>query len=114
LRIIDITNPTTPIEVGCYDSISNLSCVYALNYYAYITNSSYGCRVIDISNPTKPVEVGYYVTDGDAFGIFVANNYLYLTDRGFNVLEYIAPSSIGNWYSSLVKSKNDNAKKYFI
>ena len=71
LRVIDISNPSNPVEVGYYDTPGYAWDVAVSGSYAYIADGISGLRVIDISNPSNPVEVGYYDTPGYAWGVTV-------------------------------------------
>ena len=84
LRIVDITNPASPIEVGFCD-IAGVALNIALwNSYALVVMQSYDLIIIDITDPTSPFEVGYY--DNPAFsssttdnaGVAAQGNYAYL------------------------------------
>lgn len=59
LRIVDISNPEEPLEIGTYITPSNTYDVAASGDYAYVATYSDGLRVIDMSAPEQPVEVGF-------------------------------------------------------
>ena len=64
LRIIDITSPTAPKEVGVYTPsgyATNLAVAGDFVFAAYMYD---GLRVADISDPTAPVDAGWYDTPG--------------------------------------------------
>ena len=58
LRIIDISDPAIPIEVGAYQPPGFAEAVYVAGHYAYVAAQTAGLRVIDVSDPAAPVEVG--------------------------------------------------------
>lgn len=66
LRIFDITDPATPVEVGFYDrSAENVGEVWQPlisedGTRAYIGYQRAGFIVLDISDPANPVEIGSY------------------------------------------------------
>jgi hypothetical protein len=62
LRVIDISNPTNPVEIGSYDTPGEAFGVYVSGNFAYVADRDSGLRVIDISNPKNPVEIGFYDT----------------------------------------------------
>jgi len=74
LRIIDVSNPASPNEVGFIDTPASNVCV--ADNYAYV--SSGGLRIIDVSNPTSLKSVGYLNTQGFAGGISISGNYAYV------------------------------------
>ena len=61
LRVINISNPTNPIEVGAYETLGENSIDIAVsNGFAYVADWSVGLYTIDISNTANPKEVGLY------------------------------------------------------
>ena len=59
LRIIDISNPTSPIEIGHYSRDWPAYGVYVDGQYAFVSFRD-GIYVLDASNPKTPYEVGHY------------------------------------------------------
>ncbi|MFQ5342986.1 MAG: LamG-like jellyroll fold domain-containing protein, partial [Anaerolineae bacterium] len=94
LRVIDISNPAGPREVGFYDTPSSAWGVAVAGHYAYVADGYSGLRVIDISNPAGPREVGFYDTPGYAHGVAVAGNYAYVADyySGLRVIDISNPA----------------------
>jgi len=90
-----LSNPTSPTEVGHYDTGGNAWEVYVKDNYAFVADGSDGLRVIDISNPAAPGEVGYVDTPGDAQGVYVNGNYAYVADytMGLRIIDVSNPSS---------------------
>ena len=85
LTVIDISDPTTPTEVGTVTSanLDGARSVYVSGNYAYVASrDADSLTVIDISDPTTPTEVGTTGTlsnlDG-VVGIYVSGNYAYVT-----------------------------------
>jgi len=77
LRIIDISNPSYPTEVGYYGQIEDAQSVYVNDNYAYVSDIYVGLlKVIDISDPYTPHEVATvsaqpFLRDVDGSGDFV-------------------------------------------
>jgi len=63
LRVIDVSNPSAPFEVGVYASSKAVGVTIA-GSYAYVAEESYGLRIIDISNPVAPFQVGLFDPEG--------------------------------------------------
>ena len=63
LRVININNPQSPIEVGSYDTPGITKYVAIAGSYAYVADY-WKLRVININNPQSPIEVGFYDTPG--------------------------------------------------
>ena len=94
--IIDISNPSNPVEVGSLISdpsagfqyaFSEPRGIYVSGNYAYIaTYKSDMLTVVDISNSANPKIVGYSTSatlDG-AYNVYVKNNYAYVTSSANN------------------------------
>ena len=95
LRIIDVSDPTNPTEVGFYDTPGDIRDVYVSWNYAYVADGSPGLRIIDVSDPTNPTEVGFYDTPGYACGVYVSGSYAYVADGspGLRIIDVSDPSN---------------------
>src|SRR4030042_1122324 len=107
LSIIDVYDPTNPIEVGCIQDSSqtggtanamiSTNGVYVSGKYAYVASGAYSwdvytddsdaLSIIDISDPANPIQVGYIQDDAEggtatalagAFEVFVSGKYAYV------------------------------------
>ena len=100
LRILDITQPTKPIEVGrftppsdevvCFlKSIDNIGFVFFLKEW----RGERGIYAVDFSNPKNPQILSTYYTGKKSYGFHISNHFLY----------YITPDSLreDGWYYSL-------------
>ncbi|TES92745.1 MAG: T9SS type A sorting domain-containing protein, partial [Candidatus Cloacimonadota bacterium] len=90
LRIIDVSTPSVPYEVGYYDTPDWANGVYVSGSYAYVADDA-ALRIIDVSTPSAPSEVGYYVTPYWAYGVYVSGSYAYVADRyaGLQIYEFL-------------------------
>jgi hypothetical protein len=81
VRILDVTNPAVPVEVGFYDTPGDYSPndVLFIGEYAYLAGSV-GLRVLDVSDPANVVEVGFYDTGGATRDVAFDGKYLYVLD----------------------------------
>jgi photosystem II stability/assembly factor-like uncharacterized protein len=79
LRIVDITYPTNPTEVGS-NQIPYLARGLVLSGdYVFLTDHFYqGLRVFNVSDPSDPVEVNFTPFPQRTRGIARSGNYLYL------------------------------------
>ncbi len=97
LRVVDISNPFAPTEVGFYDTPGWAEGVAVAGDYAYVTEGYGGLRVVDVSNPSNPTEVGSYDTLGAVHDVAVApaGDYVYIAgyDLGLRVVDVSDPSS---------------------
>jgi hypothetical protein len=89
LRVISVSDPTHPSEVGYCDTPGGAFGVAVAGSFAYVADAGAGLRIISVSDPAHPSEVGYYVTPG-AYGVAVAGNYAYVADgsAGLRVIEF--------------------------
>lgn len=72
LRILDISNPANPVDVGYSDSVGFATGVAASGQYLYDLHSD--VSVLDIANPPNPVAVGH-----------ISGNWQYVTALGQSV-----------------------------
>jgi parallel beta-helix repeat protein len=95
LRILDVSTPSAPVEVGFYNTPGFATNVAVLGNYAYVADGSSGLRIIDISTPASPSETGFYNTDGYTWSVFVDNNIAYVADgdHGLRFLDVSTPSA---------------------
>jgi len=95
LRIIDVTNPSNPIEVGYCDTPGTAFGVYVAGDYTYVADGRGGLRIIDVSDKTSPVEVGSYDTPGSAMDVFVKGTLAYIADydAGLRILDVSNPAA---------------------
>ena len=76
LRIIDISTPSTPFELGFYSSHSVYD-IFVDGNRAYITCGDDGLKILDITTPSSPVVLGGYVYDS-FYSLYVDGNYAFL------------------------------------
>ncbi|MBN2363363.1 T9SS type A sorting domain-containing protein [candidate division WOR-3 bacterium] len=79
LRIIDVSNPSNPQEIGFCSTPGYAFGVFVKDNYAYISCDVYDyfC-IVDISNPSNPVITSYTQIFGSGYNVFVSGNYAYL------------------------------------
>jgi hypothetical protein len=82
LRVMDVSDPANPTEVGYYDTPGCAKGVDISGSYAYVADEYEGLRVVDVSDPANPTEVGYYDTPWDADGVDISGSYAYVADSG--------------------------------
>jgi hypothetical protein len=79
LRIINITSPASPTEVGFFDTPGYAWGVAVAGAYAYLVDGE-GLHIINIANPARPSPVGTFDILQDAKDIVVVDNYAYVAD----------------------------------
>jgi len=100
LRVIDVSNPVSPINVGALDTPGSARNVTLVGDLAYVADRISGLRVIDVSNPASPFEVGALNTPGSAFNVAVAGDVAYVADassglRAIDVSDPASPFELG-------------------
>ena len=78
LRIIDVTDPFNPVEVGSYDTPGYAVDVFVLDSIAYVADGDSGLCLINIAEPTNPVRLGYFLTPSVAYGVYVESIFAYV------------------------------------
>ena len=93
LRVIDISNPARPREVGFIDTPGQARKIALSGIFAYVADGEGGLRIVDVSNPAAPQERGSLgeccVTD-----VVVSGGLVYLaTSEGVWVIDVSNPAS---------------------
>jgi hypothetical protein len=89
LKIIDVSNPTSPTLRGSSDT-SGIACnVHVAGGLAYVADYASGLQIIDVSNPSAAALRGSYATGGEAVGIYVTGGMAYLTGLRWKGMELI-------------------------
>jgi hypothetical protein len=81
LRVVNVSNPFNPVEVGCIYFPDIALSVDVSGNYAYVANDYSALRVVNVSDPSNPEQVGYYITPGRAYGVAATGTYAYVADR---------------------------------
>ncbi len=100
LRILNVSDPYNPREVGYYQTPGTAKGVVVVNNLAYVADHDMGLRIVNVSNPFNPYEVGAYETPGNASGVAVAGNLAYIAERGtglriVNISNPASPYQVG-------------------
>jgi hypothetical protein len=96
LTLLNITDPTNPVRIGCSTlesiityRVNNTDRIGIYKNYAYV--SSRELLIFDCSNRTLPVRVGIYPSSlGD---VHVENDYLYLVSNGVTIYSLADPAN---------------------
>jgi hypothetical protein len=92
LSILDIADPTHPIQVGVCGGLGYAEAVSLSGDYSYVTESN-GFHVVDISNPFAPFQVGLWETSAvSMWSLDIAENFAFaLTEQGLELLNIADP-----------------------
>jgi hypothetical protein len=97
LRIIDVSNPAVPVELGALETQSWVYGIEVVGDIAYVVEGSIfgtgSLRVIDVSDPAVPVEIGALDTPGEAFDVQVVGDLAYLVGGA----EWLTGGRAGGW-----------------
>ncbi len=111
LRIINVSDPYSPVEAGTYSFDYMVHDVFVKDTFAYIlTHKSYEpepydpsvrdeLRVINVSNPASPQQIGIYQATGYSAGVslslFVRDSIAYVSQMGgdFNLFDVSPPNN---------------------
>lgn len=99
LSVVDITNPSSPSQVGSVTLTGQLRGLAVQGNYAYVASASPGnlLYVVDITNPKAPTSVGS-VAISDARAVTVAGRYAYVflnngASSSVKIVDVSVPSS---------------------
>jgi hypothetical protein len=95
LRVIDISDPGNPVQIGGCATSGAAYAVAVDGDYAYVADGLNGLRVIDISNPSSPAVVGGYGEGVDYRGVTISGDYAYVAAgaAGLVVINISNPAS---------------------
>jgi hypothetical protein len=94
LRVVDISNPAQPGEVGHLEIQGLVEDVVISGSYAYLAVSFSGLVVVDISDPSHPVQAGFYQAEILSYGLSISGSNAYLADckNGLRVIDISDPT----------------------
>jgi hypothetical protein len=81
LRVVNISNPKEPKEVGGCRIQGDAKDVVVAGGYAFVAAEEGGLRVLDLARPASPKEVGSCRTRGEALAVIVTGKLAYVTDQ---------------------------------
>ena len=103
LRIHDVSDPSTPVEIGSFQTREEARAVAVDGDFAYVAcnrdlyDASFGAllQVVSVADPVNPVGIGLYESFwGYPYSIVVSGNYVYgaAGNRGFVIYDVTDPS----------------------
>jgi hypothetical protein len=85
LRVVDVSSPASPIEVGHYDTAGYAEAVASYGTVAAVADGDDGLVLLDFRVPTGPVEVAYFDTPGWASDVKVMSDHAWVADTGWGL-----------------------------
>ena len=86
LRVVDISNPALPAEVGAWDSRGYTEGIAVAGTTVYLADGPDGLRILDAADPFRPTEIGSAFPFNYAFGVAVSGRYAYVAAGGAGLL----------------------------
>jgi hypothetical protein len=106
LRVVDISDPTDPQEVGFFDPGGSTAGngVFFSAPYVYLADGM-GVLILDVTDPMAPLEIGFYDSIGFAVKVQISDEYAYVAGRegGLNIAELSNPADplhIANYFEA--------------
>lgn len=95
LRIIDVSDRSTPQEVGYYDTRGIAGGLHYQDNRVFVSDGRQGVLILDVSDPASPQKQSSYNTPGFANDVYVEGKRIYVADgrSGLRVLEYTRPET---------------------
>lgn len=97
LRIVDVSTPMAPSEVGAAKNITATGVAVA-NKHAYVTASvdfpdgtNSGLHIFDVSNPRAPLEVAATLSGSRGYDVTVQGDYAYIAGGALFVVDISVP-----------------------
>jgi len=95
LRIVRLTDPQNPTEVGFSTVMANALGVAVRDSIAYVAGHAAGVFLLNVADPRNPTLAGQFSTPAVAGRVAVKDTFLYVTNRdaGLRVLSVANPAS---------------------
>lgn len=93
LKLLDISDPSNPVQISALSGPSDASEIVLQGDYAYIAAHSEGLWIVDVSDPAEPVYVGVYDSAGSVRDVVVGHTVAYLADDadGIKIIDIADP-----------------------
>ncbi|MCP4345484.1 MAG: hypothetical protein GY795_08150 [Desulfobacterales bacterium] len=95
LKIIDVSNPASPVKIGAVDMPDWAYGVAVIGDTAYVAGGKEGLQVIDVGDPTNPVIIGSADTPSSAHNVSIIGDTAYVADGdgGLQVIDVSRPAN---------------------
>ena len=109
LRVVFVSDPSHPVEVG-HCPVGSARGVAVDSGYAYVAAYINGLRVVSIADPAHPVEVGHYRMSSWANATAICGGYVYVAYglSGLQVFQYFV-SGVEESIQPLITSRSPAA-----
>jgi hypothetical protein len=95
LLILDVSDPSNPVELGSYDEIGYPNQLAVVDEIVFITDRFGPLCIINVTDPSNPEKIGEYVGNGECYDIIIDGEIAYLASwgQGLNILNISDPST---------------------
>jgi hypothetical protein len=90
MRIIDVSDPAKPKEIGFFEGPGNVTKIAIVERYAYLADFSGGLYIVDILNPKKPQKIGRH-GDFVVGDVAITGSYALLAAGSLDVIDVSKP-----------------------
>jgi hypothetical protein len=107
LRVVDITNPSFPQQLGVYSIPGRVNRIIASADYVYALeglegSAVSGLHIVDVRDAMSPTQAGFYDTPGFALDLAVVGDRAYVADGGaglhiLDISDPTAPALLGTY-----------------
>lgn len=99
LRLLDISDPTTPISMSIFDTSYSVFASAISGTTAYVAAGATGLMFVDYTEPLTPTEISRLDTPGVVQDVALAWPHAFVADssRGVRILDVDAPQETGAW-----------------
>jgi hypothetical protein len=96
MRIVDVSDPRAPREVGFYTGLESVTDVAVIGNQAFLAAGGQGLRVLNVADLTRIRETDSLDTPGEARGVAVILPHVFVADhtRGLRVVDVTDPANI--------------------
>lgn len=95
LKILDISNPVNPVQIGSLDISDQYEIVFKENY-AYVLNNT-RLKIINVVNPSNPHQIGQFDVEGKrAVGFTIYGDFAYVANwsDGLRIIDITDPLNV--------------------
>ena len=90
IRIIDVSDPVSPQEIGGFDTPGKAREVAIAGHYAFVADES-SLRIVDVADPAHPVEISYFDSPYSAYDVSIVENRAYISGWNLVILDISDP-----------------------
>lgn len=87
LRTFDISDPTSPVDLGSLDLTGTAEAIEVMGDHVYIATWQTGISIVDVTDPAAPFVTAALQIDGPTWDIDVAGSYAYVAANDLFVVD---------------------------